>query len=249
MKSKKQKNSIVNYNYRICTFIFHMIKLSKYLLLIVLTMSLSSCFELIEDTTLHADGSGSYKLTLNLSSSTTRINSIMAMDTIDGKKVPSRQELKTKMQEYISMLNSKEGISYAEGSLNTENWIIKLDLNFASLAHLKAGLIDLSKDINQHETSEEVNQLKLSYANGVYQRELGAFIPEKWKKEVKSDEDFSRLKEGKCIFIQRFDQEVAEVSSTNARISKSKKAVMLQLSPLEIVNNPQKIDYSIKTIH
>src|SRR5690554_7581033 len=70
------------------------------------------------------------------------------------------------MQEYISMLNSKEGISYAEGSLNTENWIIKLDLNFASLAHLKAGLIDLSKDINQHETSEEVNQLKLSYANG-----------------------------------------------------------------------------------
>lgn len=226
-----------------------MIKLSKYLLLIVLTMSLSSCFELIEDTTLHADGSGSYKLTLNLSSSTTRINSIMAMDTIDGKKVPSRQELKTKMQEYISMLNSKEGISNAEGSLNTENWIIKLDLNFASLAHLKAGLIDLSKDINQHETSEEVNQLKLSYANGVYQRELGAFIPEKWKKEVKSDEDFSRLKEGKCIFIQRFDQEVAEVSSTNARISKSKKAVMLQLSPLEIVNNPQKIDYSIKTVH
>src|SRR5690554_8221011 len=91
-----------------------MIKLSKYLLLIVLTMSLSSCFELIEDTTLHADGSGSYKLTLNLSSSTTRINSIMAMDTIDGKKVPSRQELKTKMQEYISMLNSKEGISNAE---------------------------------------------------------------------------------------------------------------------------------------
>lgn len=242
-------NSIVNDNYRICTFIFHMIKLSKYLLLIVLTMSLSSCFELIEDTTLHADGSGSYKLTLNLSSSTTRINSIMAMDTIDGKKVPSRQELKTKMQEYISMLNSKEGISNAEGSLNTENWIIKLDLNFASLAHLKAGLIDLSKDINQHETSEEVNQLKLSYANGVYQRELGAFIPEKWKKEVKSDEDFSRLKEGKCIFIQRFDQEVAEVSSTNARISKSKKAVMLQLSPLEIVNNPQKIDYSIKTVH
>ncbi len=171
------------------------------------------------------------------------------MDTIDGKKVPSRQELKTKMQEYISMLNSKEGISYAEGSLNTENWIIKLDLNFASLAHLKAGLIDLSKDINQHETSEEVNQLKLSYVNGVYQRELGAFIPEKWKKEVKSDEDFSRLKEGKCIFIQRFDQEVSEVSSTNARISKSKKAVMLQLSPLEIVNNPQKIDYSIKTVH
>lgn len=224
-----------------------MYKLFKFPLILVLLMSLSSCFELIEDTTLNSDGSGSYKLTLNLSSSTTRMNSIMVMDSIDGKRVPSHIELQTKLQEYLTLLNSKEGISDVKGTLNTENWILKINLNFNSLEDLKSGVLDLSKDINKHKTSEDVGKLQLSYSDQIYARELGAFIPEKWKKQVKSDKEFSRLNEGKCIFIQRFDQEVTEVSSKEARISKNKKAVMLQLSPSEIVNSPEKIDYTIKT--
>ena len=222
-------------------------KIFKYLLFSVLLMSLSSCFELIEDTTLNSDGSGIYKLTLNLSSSTTRINSIMAMDSIGGKKVPSHSELQTKIQEYLRLLNSKEGISDAKGTLNTENWILKIDLNFKSLDDLKKGMIELSEDINKRKASESVNQIQLSYLNNIYLRELGAFIPEKWQNQAKSDKEFSRLNEGKCIFIQRFDQEITEVSSKDARISKNKKAVMLQLSPSEIVHDPKKIDYTIKT--
>lgn len=212
-----------------------------------LPMALSSCFELIEDTTLNADGSGTYKLTLNLSSSTTIINSIMAMDSVEGKKIPSRNDLQIELQQYLSKLDAKEGISNVNGSLNSESWIVKIDLNFESLARLKNGMVELSKEINTHKTSESVDQIQLSYQDHLYLRKLGAFIPQKWQKQIKSDEDFSRLNEGKCVFIQRFDTEVIEVSSSAARISKNKKAVMLQLSPSEIVNYPEKIDYTIKT--
>ncbi|HZH87411.1 MAG TPA: hypothetical protein VFD77_08840 [Brumimicrobium sp.] len=224
-----------------------MVKIFKYFVFLVLPMGLSSCFELIEDTTLNADGSGNYKLTLNLSASTTRINSIMAMDSVDGKKVPSRNELNTEFQKHLKKLEAKEGISNVSGSINTENWIVKVDLNFKSLAELKEGMIALSKEINKHKSSENINEVQLSYQDNLYTRKFGEFIPEKWQNQIKSDQDFSRLNEGKCVFIQRFDREVSEVSSKEARISKSKKAVMLQLSPTEIVNHPEKLDYTIKT--
>src|SRR5690554_2636297 len=94
-----------------------MVKIFKYFVFLVLPMGLSSCFELIEDTTLNADGSGNYKLTLNLSASTTRINSIMAMDSVDGKKVPSRNELNTEFQKHLKKLEAKEGISNVSGSI------------------------------------------------------------------------------------------------------------------------------------
>jgi hypothetical protein len=46
---------------------------------------------LIEDTTIHKDGTGKYQITLNMSGSTTRINSAMAMDSINGKKSPPKK--------------------------------------------------------------------------------------------------------------------------------------------------------------
>jgi|SRR5690554_82434 len=224
-----------------------MYKIFKYLIFLVLPIVLSSCFELIEDITLNQKGSGQYKLTLNLSASTTRVNSVMAMDSIDGKKLPTRDELEIELQEYLKKLDSKKGISSVNGSLNTNNWIIKIDLAFESLDQLQAGLLEVSQEINKHKTSDNVNEVQLSYQDNLYIRKFGVLIPEKWQNQIKSDKDFNRLNDGKCVFIQRFDQEVTEVSSAEARISKSKKAVMLQLSPAEIVNHPEKLDYTIKT--
>src|SRR5690554_507209 len=221
-------------------------KIFKLLLFSFLLVSLSSCIELIEDTTLNSDGSGSYKLTLNFSSSTTRINSIMAMDTLAGKKVPTQNELQLKMQEYLTQLDSKKGISDVKGTLNTESWIIKIELNFESLSDFKKGITALVQDISKDKPSENVYNIQLSYENHTYLREFGSFIPKAWQEKVQSDKDFGRLNEGKCVFIQRFDQEVAKVSSKEARISKNKKAVMLQLTPIEIVNNPKKLDYTIE---
>ena len=50
---------------------------------------LSSCIEIIDDLSLKSDGSGTFKYSVNLSSSKIKVNSILALDSIDGKKVPS----------------------------------------------------------------------------------------------------------------------------------------------------------------
>lgn len=215
------------------------------LLLTGLLFSLSGCFELIEDTTLNSDGSGTYKLTVNLSASTTKVNSLMAMDSIQGSKVPSRAELQQNLNTYLAQLEKKEGISNVNGALNTETWIVNLSLDFKSLNHLKKGLISMSEDIAKKPSSDKVNEIVMHFTKNVYERKIGSLIPLDWQEKARENEDFSKLSEGKCVFIQRFDKEIEHINSEDVRIAKSKKAAMLQLSPLMLVNAPEKLDYII----
>ena len=58
---------------------------------------ISSCIEILDDITFNLDGSGTFKYTLNLSSSQVKINSILALDSLDGNKVPSLEEIQQKI--------------------------------------------------------------------------------------------------------------------------------------------------------
>lgn len=51
----------------------------------------------MDELTIHDDGSGTLKYVINLSSSRVKVNSILALDSLDGKKVPSIEEIKTKV--------------------------------------------------------------------------------------------------------------------------------------------------------
>ena len=65
--------------------------------LLSLILILSSCIEIIDDIKLNLDGSGTFKYNINLSSSRTKVNSIIALDSIDGRKIPSLDEIKEKV--------------------------------------------------------------------------------------------------------------------------------------------------------
>ena len=53
-----------------------------------LILALSSCVDIWDDIALHADGSGTYKYTVNMSASKVKINSILALDSVDGHYIP-----------------------------------------------------------------------------------------------------------------------------------------------------------------
>ena len=62
-----------------------------FLFLFLFLASLSSFIEILDDITFNADGSGELNYTINLSSSKLKINSILALDTLNGKKVPNKE--------------------------------------------------------------------------------------------------------------------------------------------------------------
>ena len=63
----------------------------------------------MDELTIHDDGSGTLKYAINLSSSRVKVNSILALDSLDGKKVPSIEEIKTK----VSLFKKDESVKYS----------------------------------------------------------------------------------------------------------------------------------------
>ena len=95
-------------------------------LFILIVFFLSSCIELIDDLTIHNDGSGTFKYIMNLSSSKIKVNSILALDSIDGKKVPSMAEIKTKLMSFAANLKTQPGISNVSMQINDFDLIVNL---------------------------------------------------------------------------------------------------------------------------
>lgn len=213
---------------------------------IVLLFGLSSCFELIEDTTIHKDGSGEYKLTLNLSASQTRLNSVMALDSIDGKKVPSEAEIKQELTDFVARMNQTDGITNATSDFSTENWILKFCCSFDSLPALKNAFYQASRKWSaKNEDRHKFDNFHITFDNNKYTRKFSSNMDDQFKQKVKEDEDYGKLSEGKCVFIQRFDQTIESTSDVKVRIAKNKKASMLMTTPIEIIQNPSLLDYKV----
>jgi hypothetical protein len=221
--------------------------LFRIFLFIPLIFIFSSCFELIEDTTFHEDGSGIYKVTLNMSSSQTRLNSVMAMDSIDGKKVPSEEELQLEIDSFVTALNEQNGIQNAKASLSTEEWILKFSCAFDDLSALKNGLNNATSKW-QKKDQKIGDYFEVNFDSSGYMRKLNTQISDKWKSKATEDEDYNKLKEGKCVFIQRFPKPISTTSKENVNIAKNRLACMLMLSPHEIIQNPEKLNYSVTLI-
>ena|SRR5690554_5539190 len=178
-----------------------MLKLLSVFLLGFMAVLCTGCFELIEETQLNKDGTGSYKLSLNLSSSTVKVNSLMAMDSIKGKKVPSKAEIQSMIKDYALNLESMKGIANVETQFNASNWIFDLRLDFEDLNRLKDGLLSLSEEISEKPIDQKVNATILDYSNQIYERKIGSLISQIWLEKAKQNENYEKLKEGNCVSI------------------------------------------------
>ncbi|MDX1651217.1 MAG: hypothetical protein R3277_01920 [Brumimicrobium sp.] len=209
----------------------------------LLPFLLGGCFEFIEDTSLNADGSGTYKIVLNMSASQTRLNSVMALDSLNGKKVPSEAELKKEVQDFVSDLNKLEGISGATATFSTDDWILKFSCDFKSLDLLQNAITAMLKKEGNKNSLQTF--LRVSYESGIYSREIKEQIPDEWREKAVKDEDYNKLNSGKCVFIQRFEHPIKKTSKESVRIAKNQKACMLILTPDQILRDPSILNYSV----
>lgn len=115
----------------------------RHFLLCIPLFFLSSCFDILDKVNVKADGSGEYTLILNASKSKTRLASISKMETINGKKVPKRAEIESKINEAARIFKTTPGISNVKTSMDFENYIIKLSCNFKRIENINAGLEQL----------------------------------------------------------------------------------------------------------
>lgn len=201
----------------------------------VILLSLQSCVQIFDEIILHTDGSGTYKYTVNLSASKIKINSILALDSVDGKRVPKIPEVKEKIALYCKKLEAKEGISNVKVEANYTDFIFKFSCDFTNVTALQDGIREIVREEVKDKNDPLLTDSWLSWDGKTLTRSIPTFaIP---LSKLKS-EDQEALKKGKYISVARFDKEVVKNENSQAIISPTKKAVKLEVSAFAVAVKP-----------
>ncbi|GLB53402.1 hypothetical protein NBRC110019_24430 [Neptunitalea chrysea] len=215
----------------------------RLLFLFVLLISTTSCFEIIEELSLHKDGSGNLQLTLNASQSKSKLASVMLLDTIQGHKVPSKKDIKEHIEELVSDLNASEGISNVTYKLNLDSYIVSLSCDFKEVANINDFV---QKLWDKQRSKGTFKSYSFDVGKQLFSRYYG--FKDNLKNSVRSlkDDDKKVLDNASYTLIYRFDNTVKSFSNRTARLSKSKKAMMMKTPIMDIVSGASTIENKIQ---
>lgn len=219
-------------------------KKTYFFLILISLISLTSCIEIIDDITLNEDGSGTFKYNINLSSSKVKISSVLALDSLDGKKIPSKAEIQSRIDHFISVLESKEGIKNVQMGTDFSNYIFRLQCEFKSVKSLQEAIKSTVKSEikgNDDFLGDNVDWLSLKEAS--FERSVPEFSIK--KVDRLTDEEINQLKQGSYISITRFDRLVKDFSNKSAIMAKNKMAVMLKANAYSLSQNPSLLENTI----
>lgn len=217
----------------------------KYLLgicLISLTLVFSGCFEVLEEITLNDDGSGKITMTLNLSRSTTKLNSIMLMDSINNYKVPSREDIRTNIEKMTAEISKIDGVSNVTNKINFDDFIFSVSCDFTNIDVLNSVITHFSTEGHAARV-ENIKQFVYDASRKVFSRNYHYNLSKEIDKVRKQDREI--LNEASVTTIYRFESPITDSKNTNARIAGNKKAIMLKVDVPDIISNTKNIKNTI----
>ena len=214
--------------------------MKKHLSIILLCLITSSCLEILDDISFNIDGSGTFKYTVNLSSSQVKLNSILALDSIDGKKVPSINEIQEKIEVFGELLSAQEGISNVYIDTNYQQFIFKIQCDFSNVIDLQRGFESSLKETLTQLENEEIAYDWITWDGQVMDRKVPDL--DRWPLPSIKTEDSELLKKGYYTSITRFENKVNYFENPAAKLSKNERAVMLRKSAFEVFNDHKVMD-------
>ena len=214
----------------------------KTLLFLIPLIFLTSCFDILEKTNLKTDGSGEYTIILNGSKSKTRIASISKMETINGKKVPKKSEIESKIAEAGKIFKGTAGITNVKTSMDFDNYILKLSCNFKNIENINAGLEQLKakkiigKNIPTQIYSQNVSKKSFS------RNKVNTFKSDYEKMSTADKEVFNNAK---YTSVLQFENTIKSQSNTTYVLSPNKKAVKLEANILDFILQKKQLQNNI----
>lgn len=214
-----------------------------WLLCFFLTSLTTSCFEILEETKVNANGSGSHSLKVNMSQSKMKLASIMELDSVQGHKVPKEVDIVKKMNELKRNLESTEGISNARISYDFDAFIFGVSYDFNEMDAQKNAIWKIAKRNKATAKDSILIYESTTYANNVFKRTISIDFLNAFNKL--KEEDKNVIKDANYTWIGRFEQEIVSASNANTKISKSKKAFMLKSKLSDIIFGTTSIENKV----
>jgi len=216
----------------------------KLLLFIFLIPILSSCFEVIEEISMKNNGTGDVILTINLSQSKTKVASVMMLDSVQGYKVPSKQKIQQELNEAVAYLRKSEGISNVKSTSDFNNYIATISFSFKDVSNIN----NITKNILAQQKIKATNTSSYTYSKAT------KTFSRKYQAIGTAKTEFNKLKaKDKAVFngatytsIYRFESPVISSANPASNVSKSKKAVMLKSSIMDLINGKINVSNTIQ---
>jgi hypothetical protein len=218
-------------------------KLIFIFLSLITLFSLNSCIEIFDDLTIHNDGTGTFKYNINLSSSKLKINSILALDSLNGVKVPSIEVVKSEIARIKSKFELKMGISNVTIESNFTDFIFKIKCDFTNVGNLQTAIKEIVSEENLLKNIDDLSHNWVSWEG----QKLTRNIPDisfKTTKELTANE-IELLTQGKYTSITRFDRPIEKFDNQTGKLSASKMAIMLQTNTYSLIQNAKLLENTI----
>jgi len=213
------------------------------LLTVLFLLLLTSCFELVEEVTLQPDGSGEFEFTANLSQSKTKLKSIMLMDKVNGYTVPSQSEVRKEIEAICRLATKTKGITKVDKTIDFENFIFSFRCHFDSIESLNEVVKNfrMSKKVVN---SNHDKQFTYDKQKKVLTRNFDAALKQEYSR-LKT-EDKQVLKGATFVSIFRFQKEVQSTTNIKTKTSPNKKATMLKVKIVDVVNKKSTLKNTVK---
>ncbi|MBW4361148.1 hypothetical protein [Flavobacterium taihuense] len=208
--------------------------------LLCLVFMFQSCFEVIEEVRIKDDGSGHFNFVINFSQSKTKINSVLKMEKINGYTIPSKEEIKKEASKLVALAQNTTGISNIKTNIDLTNYIFVVDLDFQKISNLNAVFLKLK---NSKKIDPNIATDYFTFNDKKFVRSQKVPIKALYDKLEKADKEVFQT--AKYTSVYKFDSTIKSYSNKNAIASKSKKAIKLNGSVINVINGNEKIENTI----
>ncbi|HLT87076.1 MAG TPA: hypothetical protein VKZ57_05755 [Sphingobacterium sp.] len=216
------------------------------ILLVIGCLTLSSCFDLVEQIDMDHQGAGTIKATLNLSKSRTKVASLLKMKQFNGIHIPSETTISQEMEKVVRTLKSTQGISDVQYSLDFNNYIATLSCHFENVQALNDFSKTLSGQFKIQITS--YNSYRYDRTSQTFTRSY-TYTPNLAKEFSKiPNDDKGLFAEAYYTNIIRFDKSIQSQSHKNAKISANKQAVFLKVKATDLINGSTSLTNTITLV-
>lgn len=200
----------------------------------ILIFLLSGCFEIREEVNMKADGSGEVSFVVNLSQSKDNVAKYMAMGSVEGYKVPKKEEVEANLAKMKSLISAVPGMSTVMTKSDWSNYIFSVSGRFAHVEALNKAMEIVAKEYDKEGKHAASGKSGFGYNNSQFRR--FSTYPAKAKEfaELPSMQRYV-LESATMTSIYRFDRNIRNVSHPKAQLSPSGKAVMLTLPISELM--------------
>ncbi len=199
---------------------------------LVLSLCLTSCFEVIEEVSLNDTGGGIFKITLNLSKSKGEVKKLLALDTLRGARVPSIAEISHEIDLVVQDLKQIKGITKVVSSKDFDELILSIEYQFVDVVTLNHSIREILKKRTVKADVDIDHMVFYTYKNKTFERD-SSFDFKIIMKNL--DSDIKILETSTYTSIYRFPTPVITSENNDAKVSKSGKAVLNRVSAARLV--------------